>query len=500
MASGYSERPVAAARRTVESLDKGSSSDPGAKGTIRVGQMPDRPGAQRPLDGYLEGVVNRVLDRDEFRRQADRAMLVLYASVVESLGWATVALLDQDVELAERVISDDRQVDDRAGDLIGLIKDRLSEATVEPDELEDLIALLQIVPELERSADLAEHIAQRARQGLGGSISPRARGLIQSMCDVGIRMWQLSSRAYAERSRDLSFEINEADDELDNLSANLLREGAAGGVEPAVAAEVALLARFYERLGDHAVNLSRRSAAMVTPRRLSPLQALRRRWDADGDRAARLHESLLAWTRGIRLIPRDSFFELFRGLATNARLCGSAVLEMVNDCTRLEDHYAEIRRLERQGDEMTVEVQRRLDAAFLTPYGRGDIHALAEALDDVLDRMLAAGTVIHTLAMDTSLPEVKQQAENLAQMGVELDHLIGCLQSKQGARRRLERIEGLEREGDAIHRRSMTRLFSGDYEALEVLKWRDIVQALEDAMNQIEHASDVVESILVKRG
>ncbi len=89
-----------------------------------------------------------------------------------------------------------------------------------------------MVPELERSADLAEHVAQRTLQDLGGSITPRSRGLIQSMCDVGVRMWQLSSRAYAERSRDLSFEINEADDELDNMSAFFLAEGAAGGGRP----------------------------------------------------------------------------------------------------------------------------------------------------------------------------------------------------------------------------------------------------------------------------
>jgi predicted phosphate transport protein (TIGR00153 family) len=437
------------------------------------------------------------VDAEEFRRRVDRAMLVLYASVVESLGWATVALLDQDPELAERVISDDRTVDDRASELTGLIKDRLSETTVQPDELEDLIAVLQMVPELERSADLAEHIAQRARQGLGGHISPRSRGLIQSMCDVGIRMWQLSSRAYAERSRDLGFEINEADDELDNLSAHLLREGAAGGVEPAVAAEVALLARFYERLGDHAVNLARRSAAMVAPRRLSPLRALRRRRDAGEDTHGA--PSLLGRLRRLRILPVDSaFFDLFQGLATNARLCGGSVLEMVSDGTDLEDHYQEIRNLERQGDQMTVEVLRRLDATFVTPYDREDIHGLAEALDDVLDQMFAAAALIHSVNVESALPEVKQQAENLAAMGVELEGLIGCLRAKQGARRRLERIEELEREGDAIHRRTMARLFSSEYEALEVLKWKDIVQALEDAMNQIEDASDVVESILVK--
>ena len=439
------------------------------------------------------------VDREDFRRRVDRAMLVLYASVVESLGWATVALLDQDTELAEKVIADDRTVDDRANELTGLIKDRLSEATVEPDELEDLIAILQMVPELERSADLAEHIAQRGRQGLGGHISPRSRGLIQSMCDAGIRMWQLSSRAYAERSRDLGFEINEADDELDNLSADLLREGAAGGVEPAVAAEIALLARFYERLGDHAVNLARRSAAMVAPRRLSPLRALRRRRDAAPEPEGRDGRSLLSRLRRMRLVPKDSaFFDLFQGLATNARMCASSVVEMVANCADMEEYYQEVRSLERQGDQMTVEILRRLDATFVTPYDREDIHALAEALDDVVDDIFAAAALIHSVRVDSALPEVKQQAENLAAMGSELEGLIGCLQSRTGARHRLERIEELEREGDAVHRRTMARLFSGEYEALEVLKWKDIVQALEDAMNQIEDASDVVESILVK--
>jgi phosphate transport system protein len=204
--------------------------------------------------------------RDEFREQADRAVLVLFATVIESLGRATAALLDQDVELANRVIADDKKVDDDCRDLIELIKDRLLQAAVDRDELEDLIAILQMVPELERSADLAEHVAQRALQNLGGSISPRSRGLIQSMCDVGVHMWQLSSRAYAEPSRELIFEINEADDELDNLSAFLLAEGAAGGGDPKVAAELALIARFYERLGDHAVNLARRSGGLGEPR------------------------------------------------------------------------------------------------------------------------------------------------------------------------------------------------------------------------------------------
>src|SRR5262249_33986612 len=158
------------------------------------------------------------------------------------------ALLDQDIERADRVIEDDRQVDRRCDELTGLIMGHLSDATVDPDELQDLIAILQMVPELERSADLAEHIAQRTRHDLGGNISPRSRGLIQSMCDVGIRMWQLTSRAYAERSRDARFQLAEADDELDELSAALVNSGARDGADPGTAAELALVARFYERL------------------------------------------------------------------------------------------------------------------------------------------------------------------------------------------------------------------------------------------------------------
>ena len=453
---------------------------------------------------YGETVARGTNDRDDFRQQADRGVLVLFASVIESLGWATAALLDQDTELALRVIDEDHQVDRRCEELTALIKDRISEATLEPDELEDLIAILLIVPELERSADLAEHIAQRTMQDIGGSISPRSRGLIQSMCDVGIRMWQLSSRAYVERSRDLSFEISEADDELDNLSASLSSEGAIGGVDPAVAAELALLARFYERIGDHAVNLARRSAAMAAPRRLPPLMALSKRHrgrpTAAGEgRGPGRVRAVLSRLAQLRLVPVDGgFFELFQAGAVNARDCAEQLRKMLSSFTDIDEYYQEIRSLERRGDQITAELLRKLDATFVTPYDREDIHALGEEIDDVVDDMFSAAELVRILRVDKPLGEVEEMADTLATMATEMVALIGCLQSREGARHRLERIEALEREGDAVYRRSMAKLFSGEYEALDVLRWKDILQALENAINRIEDVSDVVESILVK--
>jgi predicted phosphate transport protein (TIGR00153 family) len=442
-------------------------------------------------------------DKHVFRRRVDRTVLVLFATVIESTSWATTALLDDDLERADRIIADDSRVDDRVDELTGLIKQRLAENTIDANELEDLVTILQMAPELERSADLAEHIAQRTRQGLGGNISPRSRGLIQSMCDVCVQMWQLASRAYAEHSRDISFQIQEADDELDDLAGRLVTEGAAEGVEPAVAAELALVARFYERLGDHAVNLGRRTSALNAPKRLSPIRAFSRRArstfasdDSSGvGGARRVFANLLR----LRLVPVDAgFFELFKAATSNVVDCAEALRKMLAGFDELDEHYQEVRMLERRGDQITVELLRRLDATFVTPYDREDIHALTEEIDDVIDDMFSAAELVHLVPVKQPLPEAPEMTEILTSMATELDGLIGCLKSREGARLRLERIENLEREGDAVHRRGMARLFSGEYEALEVLKWKDILQSLENAANRIEDVSDVVESILVK--
>ncbi len=87
-----------------------------------------------------------VESRDEFRNRIDDAIVRLFALVSESLGWATTALLDQDIDLANRVIAEDRMVDERAEQLAALVRDRVAIETLESDELEDLLALAQIIP------------------------------------------------------------------------------------------------------------------------------------------------------------------------------------------------------------------------------------------------------------------------------------------------------------------------------------------------------------------
>ena len=123
---------------------------------------------------------------------------------------------------------------------------------------------------------------------------------------------------------------------------------------------------------------------------------------------------------------------------------------------------------------------------------------MTEELDDVVDDMFSAASFLELVHVDKPLPDAVELTELLVTMSDEMVALMRCLRTREGARYRLERIEQLEHQGDAIFRRAMSRLFNGGYDAIEILKWKDIVQALEQSANAIETVSDVVESILVK--
>src|SRR5581483_10149027 len=175
-----------------------------------------------------------VVDREwaEFRRRVDEAVLVAFAMVRESLARATSALLDEDRGKAKQVVAEDRDIDEHCAALSAMVKERLTDMTGRPAELEELVLILQMTPELERSADLAEHVARRAIDGLGATLTPRSRGLIQSMNDTAVGMWRTAAAGYEQRSRDAGYALAEADDELDGLAAALVEEAIGSDMEP----------------------------------------------------------------------------------------------------------------------------------------------------------------------------------------------------------------------------------------------------------------------------
>ncbi len=190
-------------------------------------------------------------------------VLNLFARVRETLSRATWALLNGDRELAESVVEGDQEIDDLTADVELSIWSLIDAEGLDQRELRRLVGILLILPELERSADLAEHIAQRALTNTGSEMTPVARGIVQRMSEVAAEMWQMVGSAYVNHDAG-ALDLDEKDEELDILHDRLTDEIAKGDMSTTVSAQVTLVARFYERIGDHAVNLSRRISAMAS--------------------------------------------------------------------------------------------------------------------------------------------------------------------------------------------------------------------------------------------
>jgi phosphate transport system protein len=199
--------------------------------------------------------------RQQFQRDLEgieAKVIELFAMVAEDLGKATDALLTGDSD-AVKVLAERERVIDALYPEINQLVDRaiLLQAPVASD-LRFLLSVLRIVPELERSHDLVEHIARRANHILSEDLSPRSRGLVERMGNLVSAMWRQTTDSWYQRDGSAATILAERDEEMDELHASLIAELAAGEMTLPVTMEMTLVARFYERLGDHAVNVAKR--------------------------------------------------------------------------------------------------------------------------------------------------------------------------------------------------------------------------------------------------
>jgi len=183
----------------------------------------------------------------------------VFALVGEAIAGATHALLANDRELAKRIVDQDVVIDNLIDAMVSTAESRLlSETALGVESRQALLTLLRILPDVERNGDLAEHIARRAARGLGNEMSPRSRGLVERMGEVATTIWREATDIIIDDKTESVGAIEDIDDELDDLHVSLTAELTSGSMALPVAVELALLARFYERFGDHCVNLARR--------------------------------------------------------------------------------------------------------------------------------------------------------------------------------------------------------------------------------------------------
>jgi uncharacterized protein len=204
--------------------------------------------------------------------------------------------------------------------------------------------------------------------------------------------------------------------------------------------------------------------------------------------------------RRFRLIPRDeSFFDLF---LKDARLLVLGTELLKDLVTSFDEVPAKARRLhdiEHEADEVTHEIMRRLNTTFVTPLDREDIHELASLLDDVLDHVDAAADLLVLHKIDQPLPEMKTQADLLVRAAHTTREALEKLPDFRSLTEYFIEINRLENEADRIYRQAIADLFSGDYKAMDVLKWKDILDELEAAMDELEDVANALEGIALKQ-
>jgi hypothetical protein len=202
----------------------------------------------------------------------------------------------------------------------------------------------------------------------------------------------------------------------------------------------------------------------------------------------------------LRLTPRENvFYELFTASANNL-LEGAHALEALVTASRGErDAIAkQLRDLEHVGDDRTHEILREVNSTFVTPFDREDIYRLAGRLDDVMDYFEAAGDLIVLYDIETLPLEMKHLTDILVR-GAELTAgAMPRLKSLSNLSDYWIEVNRLENDADKIYRRFLARLFSGEYDALTVMKMKEIAEQLEAAADALENVADTVETIAVK--
>ena len=200
-----------------------------------------------------------------------------------------------------------------------------------------------------------------------------------------------------------------------------------------------------------------------------------------------------------RLRPLDSaFYDLFTEAAQHLVTGSSLLAEMLSESADHEDVATRMRAAEHDADETTHSLIRRVNTTFVTPFDREDIYALASALDDVMDSM---DEVVDLILL-------YKVAELPADLSLQVEVLQRCAELTVAAMPGLKtmsalddfwiEINRLENVGDRNHRRSLAALFSGSYPTLEVLKLKDIVESLEEAVDGFERVANIVEQIALK--
>ena len=202
-----------------------------------------------------------------------------------------------------------------------------------------------------------------------------------------------------------------------------------------------------------------------------------------------------------RLIPREEkFYDDFIALAEQLVVGASHLDRMLSTDTPQWEVAADIQRVEQGCDTIAHEIYKRLNRTFVTPIDREDIHALAKSLDDVMDAIDAAATAIGRYRVSPVRFGARELARTISESASQLKKALQALERKTGVHVANVEVNRLENEADRIHDQALRRLFDEEKDPITVIKWKEVLDFLEEATDRCEDVADVLEGVVVKHG
>ena len=205
----------------------------------------------------------------------------------------------------------------------------------------------------------------------------------------------------------------------------------------------------------------------------------------------------------MRLIPRDEeFFNMFAELATRVTATARLLHELFTDPSQLNQKVAAIKKLEHEADQITHGVIDRINRTFVTPIDREDIHLLASHLDDVIDQIDGAARRAQMFRIgDTPAREpAVRMCALLIRMGEAIEGAVANVKKPKIVVESGVEVKQLEEQGDAIYHEAVGHLFDGTPEPLVVIKWMELYDKIENALDECENVANTLDSIALKNG
>jgi uncharacterized protein len=202
----------------------------------------------------------------------------------------------------------------------------------------------------------------------------------------------------------------------------------------------------------------------------------------------------------LNLLPREEqYFDLFLQMTVYISDAARELKEMLADKEHNYQEYSHrIKGLEHACDELTHNVATRLNKSFITPFDREDIYTMSSALDDIVDLIDDAARAVIIFDVHETTDYARQFADVIVRMAEELHEIVSILRKPKNITQRLVEIHRLENEGDDIYHAAIAELFHEEHDPLTVLKWKEIYEKLEAAVDRCENVANIIESVIIK--